>query len=156
MIKRSDMRLNALLIITNRITQTGETKKKEATAFLEEAQLLLNTAPADAQKAYKMMEVARAYTQIDPETAFKTTARAIDIVNGLSGPTSADKTQWQFLRNNPSDALSIYGSDTRLFESLARMDYKRTLGLAGRFNDPALVVATQLSVVRTNLPPVRN
>jgi hypothetical protein len=156
MIKRSDMRLNALLIIAERITQTGGTNKKEAAAWLADAQILLNTAPAGAQKAYQMMAVARAYAQIDAETAFKTTARAIEIVNGLSGPTSGDISQWQFLRNNPSDPLSVFGSDTRLFESLARIDYVRTLGLAGRFNDPALVVASQLSVVRMNLPPVRN
>jgi hypothetical protein len=156
MIKRSDMRLNALLIIVERMRPTSETNKREAGAWLEEAQSLLNTEPGAAHKAYTMMAVARAYTQIDPEAAFKTTARAIDIVNGLSGPFSADKEQWQFLRNNPSDPLSLFGSDTRLLESLARIDYVRTLGLAGRFNDPALVVASQLSIVRMNLPPVRN
>src|SRR5262249_12885867 len=130
--------------------------KKEAAAWLADAQLLLNSAPAGAQKAYKMLEVARAYTQIDAETAFNITTRAIDIVNGLSRQTVGDERQWQFLRNNPSDPLSIFGSDRGLFESLARIDYDRTMTVAGRFNDPALVIATQLLVVRTNLPPARN
>jgi len=150
------MRLNAFLIVAERITRSGETHKKEAAAWLDEAQLLLNSAPAGAQKAYKLLELARSYIQIDAETAFKNTGRAIDTINGLSRQTVGDETQWQFLRNNPSDPLSVFGSDTRLFESLARIDYDRTLTLAGRFNDPALVIASQLSVVRTNLPPVRS
>jgi hypothetical protein len=103
-----------------------------------------------------MMELARVYAQADSETAFGVTARAIDMVNSSSVSSNPDKTRWQFaLIMTFSDPLSIFGTETRLFETLAKIDYARTLRLGRRFNDPALVVSAQVSVVRMNLPPIR-
>jgi hypothetical protein len=104
-----------------------------------------------------MMELARVYAQADSEIAFRVTARAIEMVNTNSGPVISDKTRWQFAPVVTfSDPLSMFGTDTRLFETLAKINYARTLRLGKKFNDPSLIVAAQLSAVRMNLPPVRN
>ena len=156
-ITRPETRLRAFIDIAERITPTRETRKKEASALLDEAQVLLSTGSPGPQQARTMMELARVYAQADSETAFSVTARAIDMVNSTSASSTPDKTRWQFAPIMTfSDPLSIFGTDTRLFETLAKIDYARTLRLARRFNDPALVISAQLSVVRMNLPPRRN
>src|SRR6266498_2898554 len=100
------------------------------------------------------MDLSRVYAQADSELGFEVTAKAIDMVNSTSGPPVADKTRWQFAPIMTfHDPLSIFGTDTRLFETLAKIDVERTLQLARRFNDPALRVAAQLSAVRMTLPP---
>ena len=155
-ITRPEMRLRALIDIAERITPTSETRKKEASALLDEAQVLLSTGSPGPQQARMMMELARVYAQADSETAFGVTARAIDMVNSSSGSSNPDKTRWQFAPIMTfSDPLSIFGTETRLFETLAKIDYARTLRLGRRFNDPALVVSAQVSVLRMNLPPIR-
>jgi hypothetical protein len=156
-ITRPEMRLRALIDIAERITPTNETRKKEAAALLDKAQVLLSTASPSPQQARTMMELARVYAQADKETAFNVTTKAIDMVNSSSGLPDPEKTRWQFAPSMTfSDSLSIFGTDTRLFETLAKIDYARTLSLTRRFSDPVLVLAAQLSVIRTHLPPVWN
>src|SRR5207249_9018618 len=79
-ITRPETRLRALIDIAERITPTSETRKKEASALLDEAQVLLSTGSPGPQEARTMMELARVYAQADSETAFSVTARAIDMV----------------------------------------------------------------------------
>ena len=152
-----EMRLRALIDIAERITPTSETRKKEASALLDEAKVLLSAGSPSPRQARTMMELARVYAQADSETAFGVAARAIEMVNNSSASSTPDKTRWQFAPTMTfSDPLSIFGTETGLFETLAKIDYSRTLRLARRFNDPALVVSAQLSVVRMNLPPRKN
>jgi hypothetical protein len=145
MMKRPEGRLRALMDIAERITPTNENQRKQAAALLDEAQSLVITGSPGAQQARTTMEVARVYAQADSETAFEVTAKAIDMVNSTFGPSIPDKTRWQFAHLVTfNDPLSIFGTDARLFETLAKVDYVRTLRLARRFNDPALMVAAQL------------
>lgn len=153
MMKRPEGRLRALMHIAERIKPTNESQRTQAAALLGEAQTLLITGSPGAQQARLTMELARVYAQADSETAFEVTGKAIDMVNSTFGPSMPDKTRWPFAHLVTfNDPLSIFGTDTGLFETLARVDYVRTLRLARRFNDPALVVASQLSAVRINLP----
>ena len=150
---RPEGRLRALIDLAERIPPTSESRKKEAVALLDEAQALVMTGSPGAQQARTMMELARVYTQANSEIGFEVTAKAINMVNSTSAPLVADKTRWQFAPIVTfHDPLSIFGTDTRLFETLAKIDYERTLQLAATFNDPALAVAGQLSAVRMNLP----
>ena len=153
MMTRPEGRLRALIELAQRIPPTSESQKKEAVALLDEAQTLVMTGSPSAQQARTMMELARVYAQADSELGFEVAAKAIYIVN-TSDPPVADKTRWQFTPIMTShDPLSIFGTDTRLFEMLAKIDFERTLQLARKFNDPALRVAAELSAVRITLPP---
>ena len=154
MMTRPEGRLRALIDLAEKIPPTSESRKKEAVALLEEAQTLLMTGTSSAQQARTMMELARIYTQADSGIGFEVAAKAIDMVNSTSGPPVADKTRWQFAAITTfHDPLSIFGTDTRLFETLAKIDVERTLQLARKFNDPALRVAAQLSAVQMTLRP---
>jgi hypothetical protein len=152
-----ETRLHALIDLAGRITPTSETRKKEASVLLDEARVLLSTGQPGPQQARAMMDLARAYSQNDTEAAFKVAARSIDIVNSISIPPIQDTTGWQFGRTTTfSDPLSIFGTDTGLFETLAKVDYSRASRLAMRFNDPALVLSAKLAVARIDPPPGKN
>ncbi len=150
---RPEGRLRALIELAQRIPPTSESQKKEAVALLDEAQTLVMTGSPSAQQARTMMDLARVYAQVDSELGFEVAAKAIYIVN-TSDPPVADKTRWQFAPIMTfHDPLSIFGTDTRFFETLAKIDFERTLQVARKFNDPALRVAAELSAVRMTLPP---
>lgn len=155
MLTRPEGRLRALIDLAEKISTTSVTRNKEAVSLLNEAQALMVTGSSGAQQARTMMELARVYAKVGSELGFEVTAKAIDMINSTPDPAvAADRTRWQLFAPIVTfdDPLSIFGTDTRLFETLAKIDYERTLQLATRFNDPALAVAAQLATVRMNLP----
>jgi len=136
-------------------TSRGDNKQKQALILLlDEAEQLALTAASSSQQASIMMWLARLYAQADPNRGFDETTKAIEIFNSVVEPPIADKSHWQFKPQfRQTDGISLFTSDSRLFETLATNDYDRTIQLAGRFKDPALVIAAQLSALRTALPP---
>jgi hypothetical protein len=151
---RPEGRLRALIELAYRISPSDEGQKAAAISLLDEAQRLLMTCSPSLRQAQTMMELARLYAQVDPTLGFDAAARAIAMVNSTPDPPVADKTRWQFAPGvTPSDPITLFASDTRLFETLARLDYDRTMQLAERFNNPAVGIAAQLSAIRTALPP---
>ena len=52
---------------------------------------------------------------------------------------------------HPTDSISLFCTDLRVFEVLSRADYFQTLKLTQAFNDKALSLAAELAVIRTGL-----
>jgi hypothetical protein len=153
-IKRPEARLYTMLQLAERTSRSDDKQKQALILLLDEAEQLTLSAASSSQQASIMMWLARLYAQADPNRGFDETAKAIEMFNSVAEPPIADKSRWQFRPQfRQTDGLSLFTSDSRLFETLATSDYDRTIQLAGRFKDPSLVIAAQLIALRTALPP---
>ena len=154
-IKGPEQRLGSLMMIAEQTTPTDAKQRTAYLARLDEAkQLALSGAPG-RQQASLIMRLARLYAAVDPNRGFEETTKAIQIVNSAPEKPLADKTHWQFRPQpfNSTDPITVFFSDPRLFETLAKADYDRTMQLAATFSNPSLAITAELLALRTALPP---
>src|SRR5262249_48840158 len=151
-IMKPEGRIMRMLMIATRASESGH--KTQAIPLLDETTtLLLQTYPAPSlEQAEMLMEIAQVYIKADLGRGRTAMKNAIDAINAAAGKPVDAATRRRFGRPvTPVDPLSLFGSDMRAFESLARTDYFQSLRLANSFNDRSLTIVAQLAVVRTAL-----
>ncbi|HEY7184484.1 MAG TPA: hypothetical protein VIC84_23810 [Blastocatellia bacterium] len=149
-IKIPEFRIRVMLFISTQAAQAGH--GAQIIPLLEETEaLLLQTSPSSSlERAAMLMEIARVYVRADLGRGKTAMKNAIDSINAAAGATVDAATRRRFgLPVTPVDPLSLFGSDMRAFESMARNDYFQSLRLAKSFDDRALAIVAQLAVVRT-------
>lgn len=91
-------------------------------------------------------------TPIDAARGFKALKAAIDLINGSAAMAVDPKAQSRYTGEvHPTDSISLFCADLRVFEVLSRADYFQTLKLTQAFNDKALSLAAELAVIREGL-----
>jgi hypothetical protein len=152
-ISRPERQVMQLVNIARQAAQTSH--RPRASKALDGAINLLSTIRPlpTPESARELLEIARVYASVDASRGFNLMKTAIDQINLVEMmPRDAD-THRRFARPvGPTDALTLFGSDSRWFESLARADYFKAIRLAARFNNQALSIAAQLAVVSKMLP----
>ena len=132
----------------------GSGNAAETLSLLDDATSLLLTI-RDGQlrvQAKLLMDIARIVGAIDSSRGFKTLKAAIDLVNASAAMPVDPKAQSRYTGEvHPTDSISLFCTDLRVFEVLSRADYFQTLKLTQAFNDKALSLAAELAVIRAGL-----
>jgi hypothetical protein len=149
---RPELRVGVFITMAQRSAGSGNAA--EALSLLDEATNLLLTI-RDGQlpaQAKLFMDIARIFAAIDSSRGFKTLKAAIDLINASSAMPVDSKAQSRYTGEvHPTDSISLFCTDLRVFEVLSRADYFQTLKLTQAFNDKALSLAAELAVIREGL-----
>jgi hypothetical protein len=149
---RPELRVGVFIIMAQRSAGSGNAA--ETLPLLDEATNLLLTI-RDGQlraQAKLLMDIARIVGAIDSSRGFKTLKAAIDLVNTSAAMPVDPKAQSRYTGElHPTDSISLFCTDVRVFEVLSRADYFQTLKLTEAFNDKALSLAAELAVIRAGL-----
>lgn len=135
--------------------------KKQALQFLEEARALINRAPDSSSAFNTHLQVARAYTLIEPAGGFEMIEPMIAQLNALiSAAAVVDGFQddsrnfrdGEFLIHSGSGQIGrLFQQTARQLASLARTDLDRAKAVADRFTHNETRVLARLSIAQALL-----
>jgi hypothetical protein len=138
--------------------KTGkDTDVDTANMLMRQARAQTNDLPEDGEQLADLMEVARGYAVIEPETAFHMVETAIDQINDYTQATAVlskfDKRYGEFkkgeliMRGGGGYGSLVYRYLPQM-QTLSKADFEHSLLLADRFQRPDTRMIVRLSVLQ--------
>jgi len=162
-LRSDEERANMLAQLATMTFRKGD--KKQATQFLEEARALFNRGPETFSQFNAQLQIARAYTQVEPARSFEIIEPMINQLNSLiSAAAVLDgfyEQPRQFrdgefvLSGNFGQIGRLYQQSVRELASLARTDADRAKAIADKFQHNETRVMAHLSIAQGLLSPQR-